>query len=80
MSDEKRFGIQYGNLSEEIHVGLLNKAGNMFVGTKQAVTDECIGAVAQLVEDKHDGAVTFIHPETGDEIDVIIRKKGGPND
>ena len=72
MSNEKRFGIHYAPLSKEIQVGQLNKAGNLFVGNKQTVTDQCIGAVAEFVESNYDGDVVFTYPNAGIKIEVKV--------
>lgn len=49
-------GIQADRFSDTISAGRLNKTRTLFVGEKQDVTNECIGAVADWARYHYEGA------------------------
>lgn len=69
-----KIGIHLAPLLKEIQAGRLNKAGNLFIGEKQTVTDQCIGAVAEYVEANYDGAVEFTYPTVGLKVEVKVTR------
>ena len=50
-------GIQADLFTDTISAGRLNKSRTLFVGDKQDVTNECIGAVAEWAIRHYGGAV-----------------------
>ena len=55
---EANVGVQYAPLSQQIHAGRLNKAGDRFLD-KSDVTDQVIAAVGQMAIRTGDGEMTF---------------------
>lgn len=49
-------GIQADRFTDTISAGRLNKARTLFVGEKQDVTNECLGAVADWTRYHYEGA------------------------
>ncbi|ALG28040.1 hypothetical protein AOZ07_02855 [Glutamicibacter halophytocola] len=69
-----KIGIHFAPFSKEIQAGRLNKAGNVFLGEKQTVTDECIGAVAEYVEANYGGGVEFTYPGVGLKVEIKVTR------
>ena len=67
-------GIHYAHFSKEIQAGRLNKAGNMFVGDKETVTDQCLGSIAEFVEQNYNGGAEFIYPNVGIKIEIHVTR------
>lgn len=69
-----KIGIQRQLFSKNIEVGRLNRAQTMFIGEKQDVTDQCIVAVAQFVEQNYDGGAVITCPSAGLKVEVTVTK------
>lgn len=69
-----KIGIHLAPFTKEIQAGRLNKAGTLFLGEKQTVTNECIGAVAEYVEANYDGEVEFTYPGVGLKVEVKVTR------
>ena len=78
MSEPMRFGVMYQMLSKTITAGRLNKARTLFL-EKHDVTNEVLGAVAEMTLAEHDGAAVYTFPGKL-RITVEVEKLDGSTD
>lgn len=70
-----KYGVQAAVLSEAIHVGRLNAAGDAFAD-KEADTDMVLAAVTQYVQRNFDGGLAVTFPGLGLEMTVKVGPLG----
>ncbi|GAA1412017.1 hypothetical protein AUR04nite_00240 [Glutamicibacter uratoxydans] len=70
----RKIGIQAQRFAQNIEAGFLNDAGTLFVGNKQDVTDQCIGAVAEFVEQNYEGSVEFEWPNIDYKVEIKVTR------
>lgn len=61
MREPMSFGVMYQMLSKTITAGRLNKSRTLFL-EKHDVTNEVLGAVAEMTLREHDGAAVYTFP------------------
>lgn len=63
-----KYAVGFAPIHEEIQIGRLNKAGNMFLEDKEFHTNEAIYSVIQYVQEKFDGAMEL---KVGDKTYIV---------
>lgn len=73
-----KYGIQAAPITNGIHVGRINKAGNAFLDGKEDCTDMAICAVAEYARKHFKGGMKVEFPGMGFDVEVkVTERKGG---